>query len=477
MNQYQFNKITPVNGFDSNDPDNAMQNNYAWSMAEFGGYIYVGTGRNIPISAMAGMGISIPPELAPENETDQAEIWRYPIYGGCKKWERVYKASKNSGIMGFRYMITYTDDHCVSALYCAAFGRSNNLLMTTNGCDFEEIESGLPIGFSTRTMIVYKNKLYSGATNALDYSPTSYLYVTENPQKGWEQVDFGQGHIPTGEIVSMEVFNDQLYIGTSPAGGFEVWKNHNPECGKWKLVVDKGAGDALNELPMSMEVFEDHLYVGTGIWYGFQSVDPDKTIVPPKGFDVIRINKRDKWEVVVGGTPIAPTKPTTGKRNRAKYASGFGNMFNAYCWQIFAYNDKLYIGTWDSAILYYSVLRNSIINGNENESIIDDFFADNNLSENNLLKMLSQIPLAIKGEYNWIAWIFALLRSIPRYPCQFGFDLFVSDDGDDYRPITLAGFNNPKNYGLRTSVITNDKKQLFVGTANPYEGCEVWHLK
>jgi len=40
-----FVKITPVNGFDITNPDNARQNNYAWSMEEMGDYIYVGTGE------------------------------------------------------------------------------------------------------------------------------------------------------------------------------------------------------------------------------------------------------------------------------------------------------------------------------------------------------------------------------------------------------------------------------------------------
>ena len=42
-----FCKITPVNGFDTLNPDNAKQNNYCWSMEEMGDYIYVGTGRDI----------------------------------------------------------------------------------------------------------------------------------------------------------------------------------------------------------------------------------------------------------------------------------------------------------------------------------------------------------------------------------------------------------------------------------------------
>ncbi len=474
MNSCRFDKITPVNGFDALNPDNAMQNNYAWSMAEFSGYIYVGTGRNIPYSAMVGMGITPPPELTPVNPSNTAEIWRYPLNGRCKKWERVYKAPQGSGLMGFRYMITFTDDDGVNALYCAGFGTNTAavLLMTTNGYDFNEVSAGIPTGFSTRTMAIHKNKLYTGATNALNFSTNSYLFVTENPSDGWNQINFGTGDIPTGEVVSMISFNGYLYIGTSPAGGFEVWKSANPESGRWQLVVDKGAGDALNEVPMSMEIFKDHLYVGTGIWIGIQSVDPDKTIVPPKGFDVIRINKKDKWKVVVGSTPIAPTEPTTGKRNQAKCPSGFGSIFNAYCWQIRAYRNTLFIGSWDAAILDYSIIKNALNQDNADNTITNDQF-----SVENVLKMLSQFPITIKSEYNWFAWMLALIKSIPKYPCQFGFDLWESNDGENFCDVSLDGFHNKYNYGLRTMIVTEDNSKLFLGTANPYEGCEVWQLK
>lgn len=44
---YKFKNLTPVNGLDYNDLENARQNNYCWSMSELDDYIYVGTGRNI----------------------------------------------------------------------------------------------------------------------------------------------------------------------------------------------------------------------------------------------------------------------------------------------------------------------------------------------------------------------------------------------------------------------------------------------
>jgi len=75
-----FEKITPVNGFDTGNPINAKQNNYAWSMEEMGDYLYVGTGRNIVyavINTGTFPGLKVPPELVPEYVDMNAEIWRY----------------------------------------------------------------------------------------------------------------------------------------------------------------------------------------------------------------------------------------------------------------------------------------------------------------------------------------------------------------------------------------------------------------
>ncbi len=465
-------QTTAVNGFDVMDRDNAMQNNYAWSMAEFGGYIYVGTGRNIVYTTMAGLGLSVPPELTPQNPSNEAEIWRYPVCGG--RWERVYRAAAGSGVMGFRYMITYRGEDGVEALYCATFGvfTQASLLMTTDGVTFVEVGAGIPAGFSTRCMAVHGGLLYSGATNALGFSEESLLFVTDRPQAGWDQVDFGAGRTPTGEVVSMISFNGYLYIGTSPEGGFEVWKSRTPWCGGWTLVCDRGAGDALNEVPMSMAVFRGALYVGSGIWVGIQSVDPHKTIVPPKGFDVIRIDRDDRWKVVVGSEPIAPTRPTTGVRNRARYPSGFGSIFNAYCWSMCVFQSQLLIGSWDSAVLIHSILSHigqGDAGGADGAAMLAEGF-----SEEDARQMLRTLRVEFKPEYDWGRWLAALRKSLPKYPAEFGFDLWASGKGRSFRAVTLKGLCNMRNYGLRTMVVTADRRHVFLGTANPFQGCEVW---
>ncbi|MCG1012530.1 hypothetical protein JT739_07935 [Tepidanaerobacter sp. GT38] len=54
-----------------------------------------------------------------------------------------------------------------------------------------------------------------------------------------------------------------------------------------------------------------------------------------------------------------------------------------------------------------------------------------------------------------------------------GFDLYVSEDGVNFSSVFLDGLNNPHNYGGRI-LFVDSENNLYIGTANPFEGCEVW---
>lgn len=55
-----------------------------------------------------------------------------------------------------------------------------------------------------------------------------------------------------------------------------------------------------------------------------------------------------------------------------------------------------------------------------------------------------------------------------------GADLYVSEDGIHFKKITINGFNDKYNYGLRTFVSSTDG--LYIGTANPFYGGQLWKL-
>ena len=55
-----------------------------------------------------------------------------------------------------------------------------------------------------------------------------------------------------------------------------------------------------------------------------------------------------------------------------------------------------------------------------------------------------------------------------------GFDLFVTEDGEHWEKIVGNGCGDAYNYGARTFTICND--ELYIGTANPYYGAQLWKV-
>ena len=55
-----------------------------------------------------------------------------------------------------------------------------------------------------------------------------------------------------------------------------------------------------------------------------------------------------------------------------------------------------------------------------------------------------------------------------------GFDLFVTEDGVNFENLTTDGFDDDYNMGLRTFISSTDG--LYIGTANPFYGCQLWRL-
>lgn len=452
-----FKKITKVNGFDTENPDNAKQNNYVWSMAELGDYIYVGTARNIAYSILSNQifgDIPIPPILIPQDVDYAGEIWRCKK-NSRKKWERVYKAPVNPMNIGFRFMINYRN-----ALYAGALTPlSPNLLVlkSTNGTEWKALS---PVqGYSTRAMVEHNGKLYMGALPLSGVS-AAQLFVSSDPETdGWTKIEFGEtDKKPRGNIDLLLSFNNHLYVATALPTGFELWRTAGAEPQKddWIQVVDQGAGDARNEHPWSIGVFKDYIYIGTAIEVAIKSIDPSNPIVAPKGFDVIRVDKNDSWELVIGGKPVVATQPTTGVRGLplSGYPSGFGDITNGYCWQLQAFGDHLYLGTWSW------------------NDLIPPFVP---YIPEILLSRLANSEAIIAGINEFLSFFSPIIvEKMYQIGERFiGFDLWKTEDGIRWEPVSLNGFDNPFNYGVRILFASSEGK-LYVGTANPFEGCEVW---
>ena len=479
-----YKKITKINGFDSENSDNGRQNNYAWSMAELGDYLYVGTGRNLANIIqnalttldlgsldLSSLGltsanlksinlnpsdIKLPKEFVPKKIHMGGEIWRYKKDNSCP-WERVYKATEDSGIVGFRSMTTYTTPKGETSLYACCFNMSSEILLlkSSDGIIWTLLNTGITTGTSSRSMIIHEGKIFMSVINEQSTDLSTFIYCNNDPEfEAWNLITPSEVYNnPRGQAVALCSFNGHLYAATALPYGFEVWRTENsePEIHHWKCIVDKGAGDASNVIPLTMGIFKDHLYLGTAMHI---TKDEEVSIgsVPIRGFDLIRIDKSDNWNLIVGSRPLIPSHPTTGKRSDplSGYYSGFGEMGNALCWQLQEFNNEFYLTTFDWSILaepLYAALL-------ENKAKLSK------LPENKTLKFLLNNQFIVK-------------LFIKAQKHTYGFDLWKSKDGIHWNAVNVNGFGNPHNNGIRTLFISSEGT-LYLGTSNLFEGCEVW---
>ncbi|HQE05584.1 MAG: hypothetical protein GX223_07310 [Tepidanaerobacter sp.] len=451
-----FKKLTPTNGFDNNNLNNARQNNYAWSMSELGDYIYVGTSRNMLINIISAISpnVRIPSLLMANPVENQGEIWRYRKDGKLP-WQRVYRSTStpgNSVLSGFRYLITHRPFGGSPAIYAAEAGDRVRVLKSTNGVNWRVLEDTILQGSSSRAMVTHRGKLYIATRDELEENPVPLLYSSEDPEfYPWEPVitnvqGFDPDKNPRGSIWNMAVFNNRIYISTSYEDRIQVWRTNDeePRLNDWTLVVD-GFENPLNTSTLAMGVFKNHLYVS-----GTKPL-PLAWLIP-FGFDLIRIDKDDNWETIVGGNPLILFDTIIDKDSDclSNLGSGFNNPFNVYGWQIQEYKDKLLISTFDDS---------------SNMEVILTTLLENRAALENLIgETATNILIAA---YRAVVEILTAIR----YPR--GFDLYISEDGVNFSSVFLDGLGNPHNYGGRI-LFVDSKNDLYLGTANPFDGCEVW---
>lgn len=428
------------------------QNSYAFSMAWFADALFVGTVRNI----LALVKASPPPEEA------RMEPWPVPVPAdvfeldlgaqlmryapGSRTWTEAYRSPTvcsadrdgDSGTtprdIGYRCMaVCQTKDDAAPALYVTTAASSSRGPGGAHVLRFDEngdVAVVSPPGLgdqsvsTLRTLVSTDGRLYTsptGSGRAWNAADKACVYVTDDPAgAGWRPVSHtGFGDTSNDALYSMAEFAGHLYVGTlNPRTGYQVWKARLDEGRhRWRLVLAGGADRGnLNEAAMTMCVFGGALYVGSGISNGGY----DRTYgVGPAAAEIVRIHPDDTWDLVVGQarrTRQGRQHPSSG------LGPGFDNPCAGYLWSMAVHENRLYAGTFDSTIfaLWAQHDRQPARVGR-----VEDFVAD-----------------------------------------RAGAELWCSEDGDWWTPVTTGGFGNPYNYGIRTLVST--PAGLFAGTANPF---------
>jgi hypothetical protein len=424
-------ELISLNGFDPEDNDVDI-NDYAWSMEYFEpdgdapAYVYVGTGNDMIGLIYQGISAVLGSAELGEVAARPPEVRRYRGDIAREEWETVLdyrdvEPDPDFETIGFRFLRQYrSPDDGVNRLYGATFGQAATLWRTATGDPgswevfWQTDEPG-----SIRYMEEHNGLLYLAFANE---APTGddrvgKIFVTDGAEVSAVITD-GFGDPDNVGVMFVASFNDWLYAGTkNEARGYEIWKLAGPDPDAAPSPVVTGGGpSAVNEAAITPCVFGDRLYIGS-------QLNPLANLTAGgKAADIIRISADDAWETVVGPDSISG------------FDSGFDHWPNTYIWSMTVHDGWLYAATYDQVSPFFNVLENM----------------------DRVIKALSRARTANLIELVWRA----------------GSDLYKTQDGVTWYPVTLDGFGDVGNYGLRTMESVGD--ELYVGTTNPFDGLEVW---
>ncbi|MBA3945871.1 MAG: hypothetical protein H0X37_15045 [Herpetosiphonaceae bacterium] len=178
--------------------------------------------------------------------------------------------------VGFRTITAFTEADGTEALYIGGLSSRSfhgkkmpppRILRSTDGQTWNPIpqDSGTFLGntfaVGFRSLTVYNGQMYVVASNGL--TGQGPVYVASNPAGG--DNNFRQ-ITPVGmpSIYEMASFNGFLYLGQGDVTPFTVWKMTNTKPYTFTPVISNGAyQNPADTTVVSMQVFNNMLYIGT----------------------------------------------------------------------------------------------------------------------------------------------------------------------------------------------------------------------
>ncbi len=263
-----------------------------------------------------------------------------------------------------------------------------------------------------------------------------------------------------------------------------------------------------------LHIYDGYLYIGE---YNDEEIPLERILFNTdftfmnknleQSVNLYRMDTNENIELVVGNaTKMFPKGSLSGLE------SGFGRNENQYIWRMADYNGKLYVGTFDTSSLlepigqfangdletmsfseWVSLLKYiktfmeisqslstdvAALSKTSEEEADNAFDIFNDYSEAEIAKMIIEMVVTgtsnkeLIGLYNTAVGLIECANYLE--DAERGFDLYVSDDGINFEAITVDGFGDPYNHGLRTFSAFDDG--LMIGTANPFYACQIWML-
>ena len=340
-----------------------------------------------------------------------------------------------------------------------------------------------------------------------------------------------QDSIYGGSIWEMVEFNKKLYVSIctgrpenqpdyNTMQSFAIVCGEPGENGEWTwtpVIGDKedGAKYTFGIDPERtragagvLNIYNGYLYIGE---YNDEEI-PLERIIFDLDFDFMnanldqsvnlyRMDANEDIELIVGdATEMFPEGGQSG------LGSGFGRHENQYIWRMASYNGKLYVGTFDTSSLLqpigqfvnkdimrmsdeewkqlFGYIQNFLdATAPEEEEDSEEVAAMRDLfdtyTEDQLIEMATGEE-EVEGEtgvsmdvlLDTVAGLIKTAAYLSK--AERGFDLYVSEDGINFKTITTNGFGDPTNHGLRTFATT--EYGLGIGTANPFWAGQIWMM-
>lgn len=438
--------------------------------------------------SVGGGGIGFLPSVwQVDPETDECK----PVYIGLNSVKDYAAAHKQGISTGIRGMCVYNDQLVISNVTMdAATGKSSATLLISTDPEqgFTQIADSDTLfnypayhysdsiyGGSIWDMVEYNNSLYvSICTGTEDNMPNnntmqSFALVrgdqnadgtfTWTPVAGDQKKDgarytFGIDPERTRSgAANLMVFNDYLYIG----------EYNDEEIALERILFSKTGKNADGQF-------------GGGLDCRFLNANLDQSV------NLYRMDKNENMELVVGNsTKMFPNGSLSGLK------SGFGRNENQYIWRMEVYDGKLYVGTHDASSLLECF--GQFVNGNllkrtpsewkDQWSYLKALMEALTTVDPNGTGNPDTLAQTIKFSYNFVfknitvrnmASAIKLLNYLRT--AKRGFDLYVTEDGVNFETVTIDGFGDPYNHGLRVFATTD--QGLCLGTANPFYGTQIW---
>jgi hypothetical protein len=363
---------------------------------------------------------------------------------GTGQWEEVFKGDDT----GYRMMRTFAPAGGPPVLYVGGSGIGWCRLPAIDGTNppVEIFRTEVSRQFhSIRSIAEHDGKLW-WATEDAD-GPA--VFVSPDPMhRAPERIPLPEAWQQSGgaEIADLIGYTGSLYVffltKTRDEKEFGFWVAKVKKTrGRWQwtLIVgdksvapsaryDAGMGNPENGVAVPFR-FRNYIYVGTMDAAAFRALNNINVPVGGKvwgmyGMEIWRFNQRDEWERVMPS--VMPGA------DGEEMLRGFKDRNNKYIWRFGSLDGRLYVGSFDVSTGFALLMSPELQPG---QSIVLD---------------------PAKG---------------------YGFDLYSTKDGIRWRAESTDGFLDPWNYGVRSFPTDPATGDLYMGTANPFYGCQVWRKR